>query len=105
MTIADVMTLIGEHNENEDVEWYVSDWTARTMVLTNSYHKCIKFIIKIYDDRIIVRDCNMKTGICCLFKGNDWWNDYKNDYFGLRLAIAETVKYFNIAYEGDVDNG
>ena len=98
MTKSSILAHINATNTNKDIKWYVVDNTDNKIVLTNSYDKCVKFVIEIYDDHIYVGDRHMCECVEALFKGDSRWDDYKDDETGILLALKAAVNYFNHTY-------
>ena len=98
MTKSSILAHINAANTNKDIKWYIVDKTDDQIVLTNSYDKCVKFVIYIEDDFTIARDEHMDTGVVFLSKGDSCWDDYKDDETGILLALKAAVNYFNHTY-------
>lgn len=102
MTKQFIMDIINWVNPNRDIKWSILKNTAKEIILTNSYDKCVKYTISINhqgaDEWISVRDNHMDRLVGCFLQGDDNCSDYTYIDHGIKLAIEEAVENFNETY-------
>ena len=101
MTVKDIRTIIGENNKNTEIKWNVAKNTKSEIRLTNSYDKCVEFIIRVKeeDGDKYAKITEENAGIKAYYSiGDDRYDDFASEEEALRECVKSAVKMFYIYY-------